>query len=150
VLQASPIDPGPQLAHPRLETFPHDLFEVSVQVEAFGNGKVGQLQGLLFKREAAALRHGEGILHRLRIRREALGHLRPTLQVVVRRVRHAALALDGGPRLNADQRIVGRVVLRQQIVTVVGGHQSDPQLGGQTRHALVHQPLFGEAVVLHL
>ena len=58
------------------------------------------------------------------------------------RVAHPLLTAHGGGGLDTDQCVMRRVIVGQQIVTIVGRGDGDPQLLGQTERPLIHGQLL--------
>ena len=99
--------------------------------------------------QVAALRHLQGVGHRLRAGGELGGHLPGRLEVEgVGGEAEAARVVDGAAGLDAEQHLVGVGFLPIEVVAVVGGHQLDAQLPGEFDHAAVGHGLLGDAVFL--
>ena len=143
---------GQRLQHleaPR-EAVPRDLLEVALDGEARGHVEGGQLaRGL--EEEAAHLGDAHRARQRLRVVGEHRRHLRRALDVELLRVEAQPLRLVhllAGA--DAEQHVVGLVVLAAEVVRVVGGHEGQARLSVEPVESLVHPPLLLDPVVHHL
>ncbi len=100
--------------------------------EALGNRDLREPSRAELDLDIAALAHLLGAVAGLRDLGEELAHLRGGLQVVLRAVElEPLLVRQGGTGLDAEQGVVGLVVLALGVVRVVGGHQRGTDLLGQ-------------------
>ena len=69
---------------------------------------------------------------------------------MLRRVTDPVGGLDGLGRLDADQDVVGEVVVREEVVTVVGRDEAQSQLLRELDASFIDLLLTLDAVVLEL
>ncbi len=116
---------------------------------AFGHGEVGEVVLAEFEFQVAALGNGDGVRDRLGHMGKGLLHLLRRLHV--KRLRgelHPVRVLHGFAGLDAEEGIVGLVVLHVQIMAVVGGHHRDAGVIRQPDQFAVGLLLLRDAVVL--
>ena len=145
------LDLGDDLRVAALQAFLGEAAQVLVGGrELGGNGEAGHERPPEVQLHPALLGDGEGVLDRPGQVREELLHLRRALHVESRGIAHPFGIGQVLPRLDADQGVVGGVVVCAQEVEVVGGHQRHPELAVQVQEPVVDLGLDLDAVALDL
>ena len=110
-----------------------------------------QLQRAERDRQAAALRDPDGVLHRLRQRREQRRHLIAGLEPeLLGREGERARLVERGAGLDAAQHPLHLRIVLFQIMHVVGAHQRQPRFLRKAHQTGVDGLLLLEAVILQL
>ena len=143
---AQPFQP---LAAPD-ESFPRDPFKEAVQGLTRGDGEVRKDVLLLLQMHVAARRNFRRARQRLRNLAEELLHLREGFEVeLLRRKLHAGGIIDGFPRLDTHQHVLGACIGLRDVMTVVGGHKGNSRLSREPHQLRINALLLGNPVVLN-
>ena len=99
----------------------------------------------------AKVRHLGRVLQGVLVIGEQPGHLRLAAEVEIPGfVAHPVLVVQGLPRLDAQQHVVGLRVLLSEVVGVVGADHGQARLLVNPQNPPVHHRLVPDAVVLEL